>query len=1255
MGVVMTTSLFSQSELKVFEDWTTTAGTQHFFHRNVTQTDISGNVFVAGATMNSSGNYDILVAKYNSGGVQQWIRQINGDGNYQDFATALYVTDSGTVYVTGAITNDSTLFLSDLFVLKLNASNGTTTWLETYDGDGNLFDTGTDIEVGVDGIVYVVGSGFNSSINLDIITLSYTSVGSLNWSSLHDYMGGNDAAVNIYVDGGTLYVTGGGQTAPTDYDALGYELGTDGSLKSSYANTGGSPGVDTVNDITKDINGNIYIAGGIPTVSDGYDMYLVKLDSNLVVQWEATYNGSDDLDDIANGVKVDSSGNVYITGYTTSSTARRNCITIKYDNTGDDQWTMIYNDTLNGDDEGMSIELDANEDIIVAGYDSTAINNLDYYSIKYNSAGTEIWNIRSDGNDHLSDKVTNMAIDDNGDIIVTGASKKFDGSMEYKTVKYVEKQTINPVDFAEEPMPSGLLYYANKGQLIGSDSALVPDVRFYTNSTYPMYYFKDDTMSMVFAHIDTIPGTTDTLHKINVTFENCNEPTRIYPLEEQDSYLNYFLTHCSEGVTEIYGNQKLVVHDLYYNIDLVYSSNPNGMKYYFVVKPGGDPDDIKMQYTGASSTNLSSNILSIRGIRDTVSFDRPFMYQINSSNDTILNSDYFVNWHNYTGNKYGIDVHAYDSTKVMIIQIDQGNAASPTSTGNLDWSTYYGSGGEFLFDIKTDASGKVYATGYAISNAFPTSAGVIFGSSIGGDDAVAIKFQADGAREWATFYGGTAGDQSNAITTDASGNVYLTGYSKSTNFPTASPFGEYLDNSNTCSGGGCTPMDLFIVRLSSKGNNTPIPHWGTYYGGVNGSDRGLDIAIDGANKLFVVGSGDNTTPLVSSGSYNYSTGGGLIMEFNSSRSLTWASFTGGSSAGAWVKGIDFDNSNNIYLTGYIRGTGYPILNPGAGATFGGGVFDAVITKLATSSHSLLWSSYYGGANDDVANRIKVDPASSTVYITGRTSSTASTFPLLDPGGLSYYQGALSGNDDVFIAQFRCSNGVLTWSTYYGGTGNEEGNDIDVDAAGDVFVTGNTYSSDFPFPTPNLSGGYNIGTMSGSADAFVVGFKASLENVWATYFGGTGLDFGYGCATYQNSKFYITGATSSTSSSFPLDNGGGTPYFDGTSGLGNWGFVSRFDLPSVAYSISEIESNISSLFCYPNPSSNLLNISFQLESKSEVQLELVNLLGQVVKEEQYLLNPGKVEKTISVSDIQSGAYFLQIRSVNNFASIKFIKQ
>ena len=381
----------------------------------------------------------------------------------------------------------------------------------------------------------------------------------------------------------------------------------------------------------------------------------------------------------------------------------------------------------------------------------------------------------------------------------------------------------------------------------------------------------------------------------------------------------------------------------------------------------------------------------------------------------------------------------------------------------------------------------------------------------------------DPYRIWATYYGGNGGDGGNNICTDNSGNLYVTGWTASTNFPIQTLSGAY----NQTALGGCGgDFDVFILKF----NNSGVRQWATYYGG-DSLDAERSICTDNSGNLYVTGWTASTNfPIQTlSGAYNQTTLSGsndaFILKFNSSGARLWATYYGGSSYDAGA-GFCTDNSGNLYVTGQTKSTNFPTktLTGAYNQTAlggSGGYGDAFILKF-NSSGVRLWATYYGGNGNESGYAICTDN-SGNLYVTGYTWST--NFPTKTLTG-AYNQTTLGGNTDVFILKFN-SSGARLWATYYGGSNDDYVYSICTDNSGNLYVTGQTKSTNFP--TQTLSGAYNQTTYGGGqdGDAFILKFNSSSARLWATYYGGSSYDAGAGFCTDNSGNFYVTGGTAST--------------------------------------------------------------------------------------------------------------------------------
>jgi len=364
---------------------------------------------------------------------------------------------------------------------------------------------------------------------------------------------------------------------------------------------------------------------------------------------------------------------------------------------------------------------------------------------------------------------------------------------------------------------------------------------------------------------------------------------------------------------------------------------------------------------------------------------------------------------------------------------------------------------------------------------------------------------------YSTYIGGNGDDQGYDMAIDGSGNAYITGYTRSTDYDTTA--GAY----QTTFGGG--NFDVFVTKLNVNGSGLV---YSTYLGG-SGADAGHAIAIDGSGNAYVTGSTASTDYDVTAGAYQTTYGGGytdvFVTKLNASGSgLVYSTYLGGSGIdNGW--GIAVDGSGNAYVTGWTWSTNYDT-TAGAYQTTNGGGEDVFVTKLNASGSGLMYSTYLGGSGADNVWGIAVD-GSGNAYVTGYTGSTNYDTTA------GTYQTTHGGGKDVFVTKLNASGSGLVYSTFLGGSNDDEGYGIAVDGSGNAYVTGYTGSTNYD----TTAGAYQT-TFRGISDVFVTKLNASGSGlVYSTFLGGSDEEKGRGIAIDGSGNAYVTGWTKSTN--FPV--------------------------------------------------------------------------------------------------------------------------
>jgi uncharacterized protein (TIGR03437 family) len=576
-----------------------------------------------------------------------------------------------------------------------------------------------------------------------------------------------------------------------------------------------------------------------------------------------------------------------------------------------------------------------------------------------------------------------------------------------------------------------------------------------------------------------------------------NPQAEVAGLEELPGKSNYFIGNDpSKWRTNVPTYAKVEYRDVYPGVNLVYYGNGRQLEHDFVVAPGADPSQIRLAVEGTDKMELNAQgDLVLHASGGEVRLRKPVVYQeIDGARQEVpasfvLDTPHSA-FHTPHSQRVGFEIGSYDSSHPLVVD--------PV----LVYSTFLGGSACDncgALGIAVDSYGNAYVTGKTTATDLATVS-PLQRSSGGGWDVFVAKLNATGsALVYSTYLGGNGDDRAGGIAVDSFGNAYVTGTTGSTNFPTASSL------QATYGGGG----DAFVAKLNAAGSALV---YSTYLGGY-GSDQGFGIAVDSFGNAYVTGITSGNFPTASP--FQASHGGGgpetFVAKLNAVGSaLVYSTYLGGSGED-YGDGIAVDSSGNAYVTGWTNSTNFPTANA-LQAAFGGvsstgyPYGDAFVSKLNQAGSALVYSTYLGGSGGDEGRSIAVDSAGSA-YVTGWTNST--NFPTASPLQPTYR----GSSRNAFVAKLNAAGSALVYSTYLGGDGMDTGFGIAVDSSGNAYVTGQTYSPDFPKAGSLVLSGYE--------GAFITKLNAAgARLVYSDVFGNIGI--GYGIAVDPSANAYVTG-------------------------------------------------------------------------------------------------------------------------------------
>lgn len=715
-----------------------------------------------------------------------------------------------------------------------------------------------------------------------------------------------------------------------------------------------------------------------------------------------------------------------------------------------------------------------------------------------------------------------------------------------------------------------LAFVPNRGQIITDAGNPATMVHYRASIGGMEFYITDSGLSYVFVkhnrdEYDPALGghpnpnftpTTD-FARTDMILKNANiDRNNVVEEFETESGWNYYYAHCPDGLIDIKGYHKLTYKNVYHNIDwVIYSDNNGKMKYEFVVKPGGNPSDIKIEYKWAK-VKVEPTSITLTNPMGEVKEQNLYAY-VKETNSSVAAT--FTEQNNIVS----INVAPPPAGKTLIIDPP------------LYWSTYWGSaGGEQTMALICSGVGEyVFIAGYTNSTTYPTTnpgSGTYYqGTLAGGTDAFVAKFDTSGIHYWSTYYGGTLNEGATSYTgisiAVGQGNtLWMVGTTNSTNLP--------LQNA----GGGAYyqaalagAYDFFVVKFNLAG----VRQHATYIGGTlddGGLSHGNGADCDAAGNLYFAGRMVSTNfPLVNPGGTTYfdNTQNGAddigIVKLSSAGAMLWSTIYGGTGDDMnYSMDLHVDRVNNkLYLGTCSGSTNIPTLNPGGLHYFDNtqnGLTDMYLARFSLTG-TLEWGTFIGGSGDEwLAMSVSTAPDGDVAMI---SLTGSSNMPCVTPGGTAFFDNTFNGTWDIYLCRFE-QTGAMSWSTYYGSTNNEHcQHNLTFDGGGNIIMCG---VSDGTAAPPTFNPGlphYYKGVKDAQGTYCLIQYNPGGTMIWGTFWGGSGHDHILGAVgacigVSAHSDIFITGETNSTD--LTMLNPGGGAFYKPTNSGGQEGFVAKFN-------------------------------------------------------------------------------------------------
>ena len=593
---------------------------------------------------------------------------------------------------------------------------------------------------------------------------------------------------------------------------------------------------------------------------------------------------------------------------------------------------------------------------------------------------------------------------------------------------------------------------------------------------------------------------------------------------------NYFLGNdTAQWVRGATHYAKLRYRDVYPGVDLVFRWEAGKqLEYDWVVAPGGDPSAIRVSFdSGVRMARDGAGDLVVGKDGFVWRHRKPSAFQQADGSPSPVGASF----RSYSGRMAGFDVSSYDRARTLVID--------PVAVFSITFGGQTGSVGDSGNAVAYNpALNSVYVAGTALSLNFPRGDSGFQARNGGSDAFVALVGIGDAGAAVALnayFLGGSLNGGATGVAFDPQGNVYLAGYTLSSDFPVVNAM-------QTAPGGG------FVAKFTP---DFSALIYSTYVGSLVGpqpSSFPLAVAADAGGSAYVTGTTSPSLFTATAGAFQTMAAGpqpAFALKLDPSGKLVFATLLGaGNGNGDNGNGIAVDASSNPYIVGFAGSANFPtttgVIQPACTAHIFNGCSGAFVTKLNASGTGLVYSTFLGGGSAAYATAVALDSAGNA-YVTGGTLTPNPVY-----GGVNFpttpgaYQQTTQAGIAAFVSKLNATGTALVYSTLLAGQapvfdgGGSGAAAIALDQSGGAYVTGHTEQSDFPLLDPlqtaigseqtclgeNGTGGEICG------DAFVSKLTpdgSALE--WSTYLGGSSYDSGAGIAA-SGGDVYVTGVTAS---------------------------------------------------------------------------------------------------------------------------------